>query len=519
MKFQILNWIFVLILILSFPLIKGFRLSDIFPDEEAHTFNVTGIGLEITIFGNFSFNNVSMDNTPPNLGTQIFLDTFLDYYIYNKTGETFDYQPSNSWRNITLKEANVYQFFDKVNLTEEANTGIYDSKGHLISPDVNLTLDSTNFTKKIASSYLDPLNITFYGFIDSCNDIDTPRFTSDTSTYIKNYTVSEYTCSDNILGLNITGLEQTSSSNILIIDSVIPLTTLISPADAETDSDGNVLFQYEADDTNLENCTLFLDNSGGSYSNTTLTANETVNELVTGLSDGITYNWHIDCFDTNNNNGTSNSRSLGIDFGAGVVTVTSGGGGAPKEALVCAEGDRNWFIVPRAFDLLLGKNAERKKTLEITNNGTVSVDFEVECVDTGSGNFTKNACQFINISESSFGLEPNIKKPKLLDVLIVSPENITYGESFSFGIFFTDNKGCEKTVSALITSSLVFGSYAKVLDTKDIIGVSIPNWIPFILIFIMFLSLGILGKDKSIALPFIGVFLGLMLSFSYLALI
>ncbi|HDK41960.1 MAG TPA: VCBS repeat-containing protein, partial [Candidatus Pacearchaeota archaeon] len=96
--------------------------------------------------------------------------------------------------------------------------------------------------------------------------------------------------------------EQTSSETVTIsADTTSPTVNLISPANASTDTDGNITFIYNAtDNVGIANCSLYTNINGTWLLNQTSTpivsGNNSFN--ITEIADG-TYNWNVLCYDVN----------------------------------------------------------------------------------------------------------------------------------------------------------------------------------------------------------------------------
>ncbi|HDK42557.1 MAG TPA: hypothetical protein ENG87_04205, partial [Candidatus Pacearchaeota archaeon] len=96
--------------------------------------------------------------------------------------------------------------------------------------------------------------------------------------------------------------EQTSSETVTIsADTTSPTVNLISPANASTDTDGNVTFVYNAtDNVGIANCSIYTDINGTWLLNQTLDSVSSGSNSfnISGIADG-TYNWNVLCYDVN----------------------------------------------------------------------------------------------------------------------------------------------------------------------------------------------------------------------------
>jgi hypothetical protein len=89
-----------------------------------------------------------------------------------------------------------------------------------------------------------------------------------------------------------------------VVDTTAPTVSLMSPADASTDADGNVVVQYNVTDDIAASltCDVYSNTSGSWQADLTgqVTANGAVNtHSYTGLSDN-TYTWNVQCSDGTN---------------------------------------------------------------------------------------------------------------------------------------------------------------------------------------------------------------------------
>ncbi len=278
----------------------------------------------------------------------------------------------------------------------------------------------------------------------------------------------------------------------------------ITITNQDTLSSQNIVYQFLISDNDIgvANATyeVYLNSTGNSIIGNTTISNPSSNTSVSfNTNSDSDFVFKIEATDNNNNIGFATDE-FSVNTGGGAVTPASTGGGAVP-SLECDEGGIKWAIFPRAFDLQLGKNSVRTTTLEILNNGTEKVDFTAKCDDTSVTNFTKNACNFVNISHSIFSVEPNIKQPFIYKVEITAPEEAEFGDAFSFGIFFDDGKACKGTVSGLAEITLGRGSLFKLIESREIAGVNIPLILPVLFIIFIPSFIGFLAR-KTFFLTF-----------------
>ncbi|MCX6707072.1 MAG: hypothetical protein NT001_02940 [Candidatus Woesearchaeota archaeon] len=111
------------------------------------------------------------------------------------------------------------------------------------------------------------------------------------------------------INTTITGGNQTNGT----YEPDPPIITLIAPPDNSTDSDGIVLFQYNATDAStIAFCKLILNNTvEGLVANISKTG---INNMTNAGIDYGRYNWSINCTDVHGNEGASSTRKIFINY-------------------------------------------------------------------------------------------------------------------------------------------------------------------------------------------------------------
>lgn len=217
---------------------------------------------------------------------------------------------------------------------------------------INVTSDSSTETVADTSSfprkwYLDSssnINNTNITITNSTGDIIYSNLTNSsipqqtllsyeniggTTTWYSNYTITA--SADNYFSQSIDiNLTDNNNTSFILLESVAPMITLISPADSysTTASSTTINFQFNiSDDSAISNCSVYY--TGGSSGNTSLMNNSGgTNTISASLSSG-SYSWYVNCTDSVNNIGNSSTRSLTINVPASSGS-DSGGGGIPK---------------------------------------------------------------------------------------------------------------------------------------------------------------------------------------------
>jgi len=307
-----------------------------------------------------------------------------------------------------------------------------------------------------------------------------------------------------------------SSIEYFQVDYTSPNNT-ISAQDYENTVTGQTarISMNQTDNTGLDSCYLKFISSAGTpnfYTKTDCNTDIYLDETNLTESAPRSYDIRVLTNDTFGNENESEVSFTATKYSSAVIQPTGEGGGGAEE-IVCNEADIKWTIRPRRFNTLLGKDSYAERTIEIINNGTKDIEFEIRCLDTAF-NFTKNSCQFVNYTKE-IKVEPNIEQIYLYELIITTPEEAEFGDEFSFGLFFTDGETCSGTVSFVNKVSRA-GSFRKILQSKEVNGKSLPLIIPTFIIFSVVLFLGIAGRKVAFfilplsilfAFVFSGVFL------------
>ncbi len=108
------------------------------------------------------------------------------------------------------------------------------------------------------------------------------------------------------------------------INDTAPAITLTAPADNSGDNDGNVTFVYNAIDNeeSIDNCSLIVNYKINLTNSTIIEStiqNFTLNDLPVG-----SYNWSVNCTDSSNNIGASETREFTVDTSAPTIDYTGG---------------------------------------------------------------------------------------------------------------------------------------------------------------------------------------------------
>jgi hypothetical protein len=115
-----------------------------------------------------------------------------------------------------------------------------------------------------------------------------------------------------------------TTNNTFGVDTSAPVITLISPANAGTDTDGTVVFKYNVTDANtIQNCTLYLSGTANE-TNSTITRSADQNFTLSSVPTSDTLLWHVSCLDLVNR--TTNSSVYTLDTYANPAAASSSSG-------------------------------------------------------------------------------------------------------------------------------------------------------------------------------------------------
>jgi hypothetical protein len=132
--------------------------------------------------------------------------------LYNTNGSIYgssNINDNNGNINITLPPNNTSYILDNFNLTE--GTTRANSPLTLTS-----STDGIIKTYKITSSLLDPINTKVVVNVD-CTRVARIEYTSENGAYTQSWEIGDYICSNNLVELDITGIEYATGSNTLLV--------------------------------------------------------------------------------------------------------------------------------------------------------------------------------------------------------------------------------------------------------------------------------------------------------------
>ncbi|MEK6946375.1 MAG: hypothetical protein AABX32_02105, partial [Nanoarchaeota archaeon] len=273
------------------------------------------------IDGNVQMSYTLTDNNPS--ACQLYKND-SGTWILNQTDST-PISGTNSFNVTPLRDGH---FIWNVFCNDSA--GFSDWGGSTISLNENFTIKvdtqppKLNFTGPTPSNDTNTtlttitINVTYQE-----NNSDTIIFDFNGTLRIKSYTASEnftnetYTNLQGVYRFNVTindsaGQINKTETRIVRVDSIAPSLFLESPAGTSYNTDGFVIFKYNASDATLgiKNCSLSID---GIINITNNTVTEGISQNFTKFLQNGTYNWSIECIDYVSNVNISETRNITVD--------------------------------------------------------------------------------------------------------------------------------------------------------------------------------------------------------------
>ncbi len=233
----------------------------------------------------------------------IYNNSINNFTVYNLEGGTHTWavnctDPSGNAGTSSLKVFNV----DK---TKPSITLNFPGPGSI----VNTSTINFNFT--VIDDLSDQLqcNITIDNIVNNTSPI-----TADNNAP-KNYPISGI--GDGLHYWNITCWDNANNTNISLTRNFTiispPSINLLEPVQNYWDNVGNISFvYYVSDNTGLSNCSLIINNEFNQTNQTRIINNENNTINLTNMPEG-TYNWSINCSDTNGNIGNSSLWVFYVD--------------------------------------------------------------------------------------------------------------------------------------------------------------------------------------------------------------
>lgn len=167
---------------------------------------------------NYKLTLYSIDTMELMLGNASFYN-LTNALIYNTNGSIYgssDISSNDGNVNITLTPNNASYVLDNFNLTEgvsRTNSPLWFSY-------------SSDTEKHIASNLTDTIDATILFNVYSCDSIGNINYVSELGT-TKTYQRGSYTCSDNVVTLNLDSIDSATSSNVLTIEYACSSFTMV----------------------------------------------------------------------------------------------------------------------------------------------------------------------------------------------------------------------------------------------------------------------------------------------------
>jgi subtilisin family serine protease len=285
--------------------------SDIQILKDNTTINFTADDLNL----NYTFLNIT--NPSGNLFLESNSNITLFNYNFSDLGEykinLYAYDKNNNF-NSTSFTFYVYNNTPLVRLISPNNKTYTSNK--------NLTLICTSYdTQQLANATLEIINSSMsYIYSPTINITGTTNKTSFNVT-LDHEGSYEWNC---LIFNNRSNSSFASENNQIILDTIIPSVSLISPTNNSAATSTSIDFSFISTDDNLANCSLYIDNT------LKQTNSVTSSLLTTFTQDSLTtssYNWHISCTDLANNINDSETRTFSLSIPVVNNGGSPGGGG------------------------------------------------------------------------------------------------------------------------------------------------------------------------------------------------
>ncbi len=307
------------------------------------TLNLPGNNTQFNNTQNINFNFTATDDQNSSLECSIYLDSVLNqtnsstqnntltnFLINGITYGSHNWSVNCSDGSLSnVSEVRYFSINDTQNPTYSNDQD--DSSGSVVEGIIvnisvlwqdNVVLDTAIFRTNQTGSWINVSTCPLTGTSQWCNKtIDT---TGDAG---KTICWNEY-ANDTADNLNTSMSQTTHCFNVTAIPvDNPPTTTLVSPADASSDTDGNIVFTCNAtDDLQLSNITFYWNYSGSWQENGTVTVSGTDNEtnfVRNGLSDG-TILWNCQACDNASQCDFANTNwSVDVDTTKPVITFVN----------------------------------------------------------------------------------------------------------------------------------------------------------------------------------------------------
>ncbi|MFH1682493.1 MAG: hypothetical protein ABIA37_01730 [Candidatus Woesearchaeota archaeon] len=215
----------------------------------------------------------------------------------------------------------------------------------------------------------------------------------------------------NVDNVNVSGINST--------DGTPPIVSLGNPANNSWSNSSSQTFYYTPSDarSNIANCSLIIDGTVN-QTNSTITKSAE-NNFNLPLADGI-YTWSVNCTDTSNNTGASESRTVNVDTTFPTINLNS-----PADAYVTTSTSVNFnFTVSDNLDTTPNCSLYFNSSLQATNssvtNGTATLfsrtgitdgiyAWNISCLDDANNlNWSATRTFEINISPFLTSVSPSL---------------------------------------------------------------------------------------------------------------
>ncbi len=365
----------------------------------------------------------------------------------NQTNHTIYEYKSN---NFSVRDFNYGVYNWSINCTDDATNPNTDSSEWRIltigidetPPEITLEWPQNNnyndtdgnvtFFFKVYDLASDIANCTVIldGVFNKTNESKIVESTSGQNISIGGINNGSHTWSVNCTDIFGNQGNSTSWNFNVILDYAPPQINLITPENNSIDTDGNVMFYFNASDeiSALSNCSLII-NGEANISNVTI-EDKRQNFSLTGLSNGQ-YNWSINCTDSSDNRNVNSSETRNltviIDTGAPRINLIN-----PVNNTLDSDGYRIFYYNVTDDISEISSCSLLFNGAVVQVNGSVEKDtpqnFTISDITNGQYNWSvscTDASDYLNINNSAYRNITVLIDNDAPVVKLIAPENYT----------------------------------------------------------------------------------------------
>ena len=239
---------------------------------------------------------------------------------------------------------------------------------------------------------------------------------------------------------------QNSTNVTFYKDSLIPVVSLITPADAYSSTTATISFTYNVTDASSANCSLIINGVVWNF-NSSVDIFGNTNQFDNTTAVG-SYTWSVNCSDELNNVGNSSVRNFTITS-VPPVSPTGGGGGSVGGSETIAVVEENPFVVQDSYETTISLNHIEDDKISIENTGLTPRVVNVQVL-TIQDILILDESQLTIDAESSKDLTFRLTPPKEPGIYV--GKIIISSESFQETVLVSINVKTEKSLFDIIMS-------------------------------------------------------------------